>query len=125
MSSANQYQAPRLAVVICDSANEVVVRLQGDGGHLQAAELDRALLPLRARRLALVTFDLAELQFISSLVLGILVGFHRSSIRVGGRVRVISLRPNVREVFEKAGLKMLLQDQQTGDEITNPCLVCA
>ena len=102
-------RASRLAVAVCDLPNEVLVRLQGEAGYLEAEVLDAALLPVRARHPALVTFDLSELHLISSLALGILVGFHRSAARSGGRVRLTGLRPTIREVIERAGLTMLLE----------------
>jgi anti-anti-sigma factor len=95
-------------VVICDSADEVIVRLQGEGGYLDVQPLNAALLPLHARRPALVTFDLSELHFISSLVLGVLVSFRRSAARAGGRVRLTALRPEVHEAIVRTGLATLL-----------------
>jgi anti-anti-sigma factor len=98
-------------VVVSDLADGVLVRLQGEAGYLEAEVLDAALLPVRARHPALVTFDLSELHLISSLALGILVGFRRSAARTGGRVRLTGLRPTVREVIERAGLTMLLEPE--------------
>jgi anti-anti-sigma factor len=95
-------------VEVSDLANEVVVRLRGEAGYLEAETLDAALLPVRARRPALVTFDLSELHFIASLALGILVSFRRTADRTGGRMRLTALRPNVRETVEQAGLAKLL-----------------
>jgi hypothetical protein len=42
-------------VEVCDLANEVLVRLRGEAGYLEAEILDAALPPVRARRPALVT----------------------------------------------------------------------
>jgi anti-anti-sigma factor len=108
-------QTPRLAVEVCHLSSEVLVRLQGEGGFLEAAVLDAALLPLSARRPAVVTFNLSELYFISSLVLGILVRFCRSAARNGGRVRLTALQPQVRESIEQAGLATLLLEQDAGE----------
>jgi anti-anti-sigma factor len=109
LAGGSPARSSRLAVVVCDLANEVLVRLQGEAGYLEAEVLEAALLPVRARRPALVTFDLSELHLISSLALGILVGFRRSAARSGGRVRLTGLRPPIREVIERAGLAMLLE----------------
>jgi anti-anti-sigma factor len=102
--------ASQLVVEVRDLGNEVFVRLQGEAGYLEATALDAALQPARARRPARVTLDLSELHFISSLALGVLVGFRRSIARTGGRVRFTALRPNVRETIERAGLAKLLPE---------------
>jgi anti-anti-sigma factor len=106
-------------VVVCDSADEVVVRLQGEAGYLDVQPLNAALLPLHARRPALVTFDLGELHFISSLVLGVLVSFRRSAVRAGGRVRLTSLRPEVREAIVRTGLGTLLLEPDAPEAARN------
>jgi anti-anti-sigma factor len=117
-------RASRLAVEVCELANEVLIRLRGEAGYLEAAILDAALMPVRARRPALVTFDLSELRFLSSLALGLLVGCHRSAARTGGRVRLIGLRPAVREVIERTGLAMLLLEHD-GAQAAGTCEVAA
>jgi anti-anti-sigma factor len=101
-------RASQLVVEVRDLGNEVLVRLQGEAGYLEAEALDAALQPVRAHRPALVTLDLSELHFISSLALGVLVGFRRSTARTGSRVRFTALRPHVRETIEQAGLARLL-----------------
>jgi anti-anti-sigma factor len=90
------------------------VRLEGEAGLLEAAVLDAALLPLNARQPAVVTFDLSELHFMSSLVLGIFVRFCRSAARTGGRVQLTALQRQVRESIERAGLAMLLLEGRGG-----------
>jgi anti-anti-sigma factor len=113
--------------VVCELANEILVRVQGEAGYLESDVLDRALMSLRARRPALVTFDLSELHFLASLALGILVGFRRSAIQHGGRVRLTALQPNVRETIEQAGLARLLLEPDApapaGDGGPNPALI--
>jgi anti-anti-sigma factor len=105
----------RVEVAIHDQANEVVVRLKGEGGYLEGGVLDNALTPLRAHRPALVTFDLSELRLISSMVLGVLVHFHRSTLRTGGRMRLIALQPIVREAIERASLTELFEIHDSAD----------
>jgi anti-anti-sigma factor len=97
-------RAPRLTVEVCDRGDDALVRLKGDAGYLEAEVVSVALLSLCARRPALVTFDLGELESISSLALGALVGFCRNAGRWGGRVRLVAPWPRVREMVEAAGL---------------------
>jgi hypothetical protein len=57
-----------------------------------------------------VTFDLGELQSLSSLALGVLVAFRRAAVRTGSRVRLASdLQPAVREVLHRAELLSLFE----------------
>jgi anti-anti-sigma factor len=109
-------RGPRLAVVVCDLADEVHVRLQGEAGYLEGRVLDAALLPVSARRPALVTFDLSELHSMSSLVMGILVQFRRNAAQKGGRVRLTALRPEVREAIERAELAKLFLEHNAAEE---------
>jgi anti-anti-sigma factor len=121
-------RTPRLAVLVSDQADEVLVRLQGEAGFLEAEVLSAALVPVSARRPALVTLDLSELHFISSLVLGILVRFGHSAVRFGGRVQLTPPRPEVREAIERAGLAPLLLEQTSAeapDEAANLVLASA
>src|SRR5262249_35770815 len=72
-----------------------VVRLSGDGGVANADRLRTSLIRLTALRPSLTVFDLAGVVFVASLFLGLLVGFRRDMLRVGGQVRLAALQPNV------------------------------
>jgi anti-anti-sigma factor len=106
---------PQLEVTIDDHDDEVVVHLEGEGGFLESEMLDAALTPLRARRLALVTFDLSELRSLTSMLLGVLIGFHFSTVHGGGRMRLTALRPEVFEVIERARLTKLFEIHEVVD----------
>jgi anti-anti-sigma factor len=114
-SGCSQVRDSRLEVAIHDLAGEVVVRLVGEASCLESGVLDAELLPVCARRPALVTLDLSELLFISSIVMGILVRFHLHVVRTGGRLRVTAVRAEVREAMERAGLTMLLEAIDVSD----------
>ena len=87
-----------------ESTPEVVVRLAGHGGFRHATELTASLLPLCALRPVLVILDLSELEFISSLMIGVLSDFHRGIIRTGGRVHLTAVKEPVREALQRSGL---------------------
>jgi anti-anti-sigma factor len=101
--------APKLEVLVSDLPEEVLVCLKGEAGYLEAEVLSAALLPLSARRPQLVTFELSELCLISSLALGILVNYHRCTVRNGGQVRFRGHHPNIRDIIEQTKLVMLLE----------------
>jgi len=99
---------PRIEVGIDEGPGEVVVRLSGEAGVGQAGELAAALLRLSARRTPLLTLDLSELCFISSLAMGLLADFRRGVVRSGRRVRLAAgLDESVRETLNRAGLLAL------------------
>src|SRR5262249_53379281 len=96
----------------------VVVRLVGEGNYLAAESLQRSLTGLTVRRPSLVVFDLSELSFVASLMLGVLINFRRGLVRNGGRGVLPSLQPNVFEVLQAAGLHEVFEITSRVDEVT-------
>jgi anti-anti-sigma regulatory factor len=95
----------RIEATTGETPGEVVVRVAGKGCVGQAAALAAGLLCLSARRPAMVTLDLSELQCISALAMGMLETFRRGVVRNGGRVRLAAnLQQPVRESLEGASL---------------------
>jgi anti-anti-sigma factor len=90
-----------------DDDGAMVVVLRGDGGVPNVDVLTRALLPLAARHPKMVIFNLAELTFISSLLMGELVQFHRGLSRHGGKVRVIGPQDEVLKALQHARLDLV------------------
>jgi anti-anti-sigma factor len=77
-----------LHVEIHESAEAIVIRLEGEAGLAAASGLQGPLNAVMARRPRLVVFDLAGLSFAASLFLGTLVAFRRGVVRQGGRVKL-------------------------------------
>ena len=94
----------RLDVDIIESASGVIVRLKGDAGVSSADILDRHLLGLTAKHPPLVVFDLAELHFISSLGLGMLMQFQRGLARHSGVMRLAAVHDQVLDMLRKCRL---------------------
>jgi anti-anti-sigma factor len=102
--------ASRLAVEVAATEEGPLVRLRGEAGVAEANFLETSLLPLIATRPARVTFDLTELQLLSSLSMGALVTFRRAVVRAGTRVYLApNLHPTVREALERAQLMGLFE----------------
>ena len=100
--------ASLLEVTIVESDNRVIVRLKGDADVSNTDGLDRRLIPLMAKRPALVVFDLTDMRFISSLGLGILMAFQRGIERHGGQVRLAAPQPSVADMLRKCRLDSVL-----------------
>jgi anti-anti-sigma regulatory factor len=102
-----------MEVEVLDTAQGVVVRIRGEAGVAEAGALTAALLPLVARRPPCVTFDLGELQLISSLATGVLVTYRRAAVRAGTRVCLApEVCPAVREALDRAELTGLFETTQ-------------
>ena len=96
---------PTVEVAVNDTSEGMVIRVKGEARAEFAGALLDGLLGPTARRPALVTLDLSELRFISSLAMGVLVTFRRSVVRTGGRVRLAEeLQPAVKEALMRAEL---------------------
>jgi anti-anti-sigma factor len=95
---------------VLESAAGVTVRVRGVADFSEAGPLDASLTPLLARCSARVTFDLGNLRFVSSLVMGALATYRRAAVRRGVRVYLApELQPEVRAALDRAGLLDLFE----------------
>jgi anti-anti-sigma factor len=94
---------PGVEVAVQDTADGPVIRVKGEAPVQSAGALADRLQATAACRPALVTLNLSELCSISSLAMGVLVGFRRGVVRCGGQVRLAEeLQPAVREALTRA-----------------------
>jgi anti-anti-sigma factor len=98
-----QQKVPLVATIF-DLDFGVIVRVEGEAGVDGIDKLGLALARVIARRTPLAILDLAELIFLSSLAMGQLVRLSRDLARWGGRVKIASCRPLIREALETARL---------------------
>jgi anti-anti-sigma factor len=97
-------------VAVSQTSDGPLIEVKGEARFDCTGELLNALLAPAACRPAVVTLDLSELRFISSLAMGVLVAFRRGVVRTGGRVRLTEgLQPQVRESLARAGLLDLFE----------------
>ncbi len=87
------------------AGGEGVVRLVG---RLDAAEADGAMAALSGLEPPL-TADCAELDYISSAGLGVIMETYKRLHRLGHSLRLINVPPRIRNVFRYAGLDRVLQ----------------
>ena len=76
------------------------------GGHLNtntAGELEKELADVFEKTSA-VTLDFADLEYLSSAGLRVLVAAQKQVSALGGSMRLVNLTEDVREVFEITGL---------------------
>ncbi|MDO4865222.1 MAG: STAS domain-containing protein [Clostridia bacterium] len=83
------------------NGTELTVALQGELDTLTAPELEKELKE-GLNSLTAITFDFAELDYISSAGLRVLLMAHHG-MSFGGTIKVINANEIVREVFEVTG----------------------
>jgi len=99
----------QLNVNIYETADAVVIRLEGEAGIRAADGLQVPLQRITGARPALVIFDMTELQVVASLFLGLLVNFRRGLVAQGSRIQMAGVRPNIRELFQVTRLEELFE----------------
>jgi anti-anti-sigma factor len=82
----------------------LVLAIRGEAGFDQAEVLSAKLLRVPLDRYSLVALDLAELTFLSSLAMGVLVEYRRGLWRRGIEVRLANVPAQVWLALESAGL---------------------
>jgi anti-anti-sigma factor len=93
------------------------VAIKGEASFDQADVIAAALVRIPLDTYPLVVLNLAEMTFISSLVMGVLVQHCRGLWRRGIEVRLANVQPQVRMTLELAGLWKLFQPINS-DELT-------
>jgi anti-anti-sigma factor len=96
----------------------VVLKLEGDADTNQVDELDRELRLLSEARPApkRVVLDLTDVPFVASIAMGVMVRFHQSLTKSGGKVVLAGARPLVADSFRRANLERLFQFFDSPDE---------
>jgi anti-anti-sigma factor len=100
-------------VTICSSDQHALVRLFGgldlDSAPLLTVELEQ----LAQEKVRHVALDLSALEFMDSIGLSLLLGEHRRVESMGGELIIFAPTPQVRSLFEAAGLSELFNVRPT------------
>ena len=88
----------------------VTVRITGELDHCSAQavrrELDALIAELGVKRLVL---DMADMTFMDSSGIGVILGRYRELRERGGSVAVKNLNPQVEKVFTLSGMRQVIQ----------------
>lgn len=98
---------PGFALEVTQGEADAVVRLTGELDMATAPALRGELAGLAALGIRTVTVDMAELDFIDSTGLNVLVGGLKRLREGGGTLTIRSPSPRTKRVFEIAGLTEL------------------
>ena len=96
------------AVDVTSEGGKEIVRLRGDADVYTAPVLERRLNELVDDGAREIVIDLAELTFIDTTGLSVLVGTHRRLRAHDGRIRLRSPSGSVQKVLEITGLDRVL-----------------
>lgn len=77
-------------------------------GRLDAVQAE-LLIDVFRRIVTSCTIDLRELDYISSAGLGILFATHKRLVDSGGALRLVNLRPHIRELFGIGGFDKIFE----------------
>jgi len=94
----------------------VVLAVHGDADMNVAEELEARLTEVIDERPSAVVLDLSEVTFLDSTVLGILLHGLKRLGAAGGRLRIVTARPEIRRIFELTLLDRLFELDSSREE---------
>jgi anti-sigma B factor antagonist len=94
---------------IGQSGGVTVVAPKGRLDSATSPELEQRLLPLAGASGGAVVVDCAELGYVSSAGLRVLLMAAKSARGAGARIALAALQPNVRQVFDISGFSSLFE----------------
>ena len=103
-----------LEVSVKDVANPptIVVSVKGEA-VVDLEPLVSTLQAVSARKPAAVVLDLAELSFISSLAMGVMLAFRRGVLANNGKLKVAAMQKLVLDAFKRARLDRVFEICET------------
>ncbi|MWA03466.1 anti-sigma factor antagonist [Actinomadura sp. LD22] len=104
---------PPLEVTARSQAGRAVVRLRGELDIAGSDELRRLLEAARREHGEHVVLDLADLEFMDSQGLSVIVGCYKAATAAGGSLTLAGPRPVVRRALEITGLHRRIPVQAT------------
>ena len=101
-------RSPPLNTEIRASEEHALINLTGELDASTAGELYEEFAALNREGVVHVTLDLAELEFIDSTGISVIIAEHKRTASSGGQLIVVTPHHNVRRVFEVTGLMDVL-----------------
>ena len=69
-----------------------------------------------------VIIDMAEVPFMDSSGIGMLIGRYKLVTMLGGSFNIINVKPNVKKILEMSGVLNLIKIEEVGGEIYEQCM---
>jgi anti-sigma B factor antagonist len=96
--------------------NAYLIALSGDFDLHSGPEFERAVLEAIGRGATELLVDLAEVSFIDSTTIGILMRTRKRVAPIGGRVQIVTADTNILRLFEITALDRMFEIYSTRDE---------
>ncbi|MDD4169925.1 MAG: anti-sigma F factor antagonist [Desulfotomaculaceae bacterium] len=96
--------------------NTLIVRLSGDMDLGIADSLRNSLeAALDQQSVINLIFNLAQVSFLDSSILGVLLGRYKRISKKGGKVCIVEPQPQVRRILEMSGLFLVMEEFPSED----------
>ena len=112
----------KLAFHVERRSHFLLVAIQGEASFEQAEFLSAQLLRIPLEAYSLVVLNLAELTFLSSLAMGVLLEYRRGLCRRGVEIRLANVPAQVWLALELAGLRKLFETIDLPDPTRPPAM---
>lgn len=90
--------------------NILIVRLQGELDHHEASILrDKWQATMRDHGTKHVVLNLAELNFMDSSGIGVVLGRYKEIMALGGELVVCAISPSLKRIFDMSGLFKIIR----------------
>ncbi len=96
-----------MGTTILDKNGIAIVKFTGHLNALTAPEAERAIDEVVASGKQCLVFDLADLEYVSSTGLRVILSAVKEVMKMGGQVALASMNERVREIFDVSGLTSL------------------
>jgi anti-sigma B factor antagonist/stage II sporulation protein AA (anti-sigma F factor antagonist) len=116
-ASNARWPVEQIQITAEQTAAGFVVHLAGDADGEQVDELDRQLRLISNLKPKLLVLDLAKLNFLSSVGMGLLVRIQNQLKDSGGRLVLAAPRPLIREALRRAALQRIFEIRDSVDEV--------
>jgi len=89
--------------------NTLIIKLNGELDHHSASyvrdSIDDEILAKNPKN---IIFDMSRLNFMDSSGIGVIIGRYKLIASNGGKVGIVSMKPQIRRIYEICGLKRII-----------------
>lgn len=97
--------------------NTLIVAMAGELDH-HSSENVRAKIDNKIDEFGIknLIFDFSDVNFMDSSGIGVVIGRYKKIMEYGGKVGIVSLKPNIKRVFELGGLFKIIKEYKNIEE---------
>lgn len=89
--------------------NILIIKLNGELDHHSSSYVrDRIDDEIMAKNPKHIIFDMSHLNFMDSSGIGVIIGRYKFIAANGGKVGIVSMKPQIKRIYEICGLKRII-----------------